>query len=120
MIWKLAGAVMAPKKAFAQKPADAIVMHHSDRGLQYCSTEYGSLLTKNNALISMTQNGAGHFTIQLLFSAWRYEFGYDNNNELLIINLAAVPGWTNFKYQFFAKPWASDCEKTSFIIKRVL
>jgi transposase InsO family protein len=54
---KVSSAVMALKKAFAQKPPDAIVMHHSDRGLQYCSTDYVTLLTKNNALISMTQNG---------------------------------------------------------------
>lgn len=54
---KVSSAVMALKKAFAQKPPEAIVMHHSDRGLQYCSTEYVSLLTKNNAMISMTQNG---------------------------------------------------------------
>jgi putative transposase len=54
---KVSSAVMALKKAFAQKPTDAIVMHHSDRGLQYCSTDYVSLLVKNNALISMTQNG---------------------------------------------------------------
>ena len=54
---KVSSAVIALKKALAQKPADAIVMHHSDRGLQYCSTEYVSLLIKNNALISMTQNG---------------------------------------------------------------
>ena len=54
---KVSSAAVALKKALVQKPADAIVMHHSDRGLQYCSTEYVSLLTKNNALISMTQNG---------------------------------------------------------------
>jgi transposase InsO family protein len=54
---KVSSAVMALKKALAQKPPDAIVMHHSDRGLQYCSAEYVSLLMKNNALISMTQNG---------------------------------------------------------------
>jgi transposase InsO family protein len=54
---KVSSATMALKKALAQKPLDAIVMHHSDRGLQYCSTEYVSLLIKNNALISMTQNG---------------------------------------------------------------
>ena len=29
---------------------------------------------------------------QLLLSARRYKFGDNNNNELLIINLAAVPG----------------------------
>ena len=47
---------MALKKALAQKPADAIVVHHSDRGIQYCSTEYTQLLEKNNCMISMTQN----------------------------------------------------------------
>ena len=32
-------------------------MHHSDRGIQYCSTEYVALLQQHNALISMTQSG---------------------------------------------------------------
>jgi len=31
------------------------LIHHSDRGLQYCSKEYTELLKKNNLLISMTQ-----------------------------------------------------------------
>jgi transposase InsO family protein len=31
------------------------LIHHSDRGLQYCSKEYTDLLKKNNILISMTQ-----------------------------------------------------------------
>ena len=31
------------------------LIHHSDRGLQYCSKEYTELLKKNNILISMTQ-----------------------------------------------------------------
>lgn len=34
-----------------------ILMHHSDRGLQYCSTEYVRVLNKNNIQISMTENG---------------------------------------------------------------
>lgn len=33
------------------------LMHHSDRGLQYCSMPYTGLLKKHNVLISMTQNG---------------------------------------------------------------
>ena len=32
-------------------------MHHSDRGIQYCSTEYVTLLQQHNAMISMTQSG---------------------------------------------------------------
>lgn len=33
------------------------IIHHSDRGVQYCSEEYVNLLEKNHILISMTENG---------------------------------------------------------------
>lgn len=33
------------------------LIHHSDRGLQYCSSEYVELLKENNIQISMTENG---------------------------------------------------------------
>jgi len=33
------------------------LIHHSDRGVQYCSHEYVKLLQKNNIKISMTENG---------------------------------------------------------------
>lgn len=33
------------------------LIHHSDRGLQYCSSEYVERLKTNNIAISMTQNG---------------------------------------------------------------
>jgi transposase InsO family protein len=32
------------------------LIHHSDRGLQYCANEYQKLLNKNNIICSMTQN----------------------------------------------------------------
>ncbi|MFT7154479.1 MAG: putative transposase [Alteromonas macleodii] len=32
-------------------------MHHSDRGLQYCSKLYTDYLNKNRITISMTENG---------------------------------------------------------------
>ena len=54
---KVSSAVVALKKALAQKPVETIVMHHSDRGIQYCSNEYVNLLQQQHALISMTQNG---------------------------------------------------------------
>lgn len=54
---KVSSGLLALKKALAQKPEDAIVIHHSDRGLQYCSTEYTNLLQQNNCMVSMTQNG---------------------------------------------------------------
>jgi transposase InsO family protein len=33
------------------------LIHHSDRGLQYCCSEYVELLKANNIQISMTENG---------------------------------------------------------------
>ena len=54
---RVASAVLALKKALAQKPPDAIVIHHSDRGIQYCSTEYVNLLQANNVMISMSESG---------------------------------------------------------------
>lgn len=33
------------------------LIHHSDRGVQYCSTDYVELLQRNNIAISMTQSG---------------------------------------------------------------
>jgi transposase InsO family protein len=54
---RVASAIVALQKAFDQKPSDAIVIHHSDRGIQYCSNEYVALLKQHNTHISMTQNG---------------------------------------------------------------
>jgi transposase InsO family protein len=34
------------------------LIHHSDRGVQYCSLEYIKLLNYNNITISMTENGS--------------------------------------------------------------
>lgn len=33
------------------------LIHHSDRGIQYCSKDYVKLLQDNNIMISMTENG---------------------------------------------------------------
>ena len=54
---KVSSAVVALRQALAQKPPETIVIHHSDRGIQYCSNEYVSLLNEHNAMISMTQSG---------------------------------------------------------------
>lgn len=54
---KVSSAVVALKKALDQKPIETIVLHHSDRGIQYCSNEYVALLQQHHALISMTQSG---------------------------------------------------------------
>lgn len=45
-------AALANKTNINSKP-----IHHSDRGVQYCSKEYVELSTVHNCLISMTENG---------------------------------------------------------------
>lgn len=49
--------VMALKMAIKQRThRDLPLIHHSDRGLQYCADQYQSVLNRNNILCSMTQN----------------------------------------------------------------
>lgn len=44
--------------ALSQLPSEfGNVIHHSDRGVQYCSNTYVKLLNKNHFQISMTENG---------------------------------------------------------------
>ena len=49
---------MAYQMAISERvhPSEKLV-HHSDRGLQYCSSEYVRLSKENNISISMTENG---------------------------------------------------------------
>jgi len=54
---KVSFALIALKHTLAQKPPETIVIHHSDRGIQYCSNEYVNLLQQHHAIISMTNNG---------------------------------------------------------------
>lgn len=49
------GAIEALKMALKQCSVTDGLIHHSDRGIQYCSKEYVKLLHENNALISMTE-----------------------------------------------------------------
>jgi putative transposase len=48
--------VKALKMALHKRMYDSKLIHHSDRGLQYCSKEYTELLKENHIDISMTEN----------------------------------------------------------------
>lgn len=50
--------ISALKSALQQRQYDHPLIHHSDRGLQYCSTLYTTLLQKAGISISMTQDGS--------------------------------------------------------------
>lgn len=48
----------ALKRALKQRQYKSRLIHHSDRGLQYCSVAYVNLLKQNRITISMTQDGS--------------------------------------------------------------
>lgn len=51
------GCLKALNKALDQLPEGSELIHHSDRGSQYCSFDYVHTLRSNNIAISMTQSG---------------------------------------------------------------
>jgi transposase InsO family protein len=52
---ELVGCLRALKKALASARPAAGLVHHSDRGIQYCSKQYVEALSKRNIRISMTE-----------------------------------------------------------------
>jgi len=52
---ELKGCLRAFKMAFKQARPKAGLVHHSDRGIQYCSNQYVNELKKQNVCISMTE-----------------------------------------------------------------
>lgn len=51
------GPLKALTMALKNRKYNHKLIHHSDRGLQYCSSEYINKLKENNIAISMTENG---------------------------------------------------------------
>jgi len=66
------------------------LIHHSDRGLQYCSKLYIDCLVKNNITISMTENGSPYdnAVAERVNGILKDEFGLseqlDNHREALV------------------------------------
>jgi putative transposase len=52
-----ANCIKALQMALASRKGELPLIHHSDRGTQYCSRGYTQLLKKKGILISMTQSG---------------------------------------------------------------
>lgn len=51
------GCIDALEMAFKNRIYNESLIHHSDRGSQYCSKNYVGMLLKNNVSVSMTENG---------------------------------------------------------------
>lgn len=82
---KTESAVEALKMAFkANKGRIKGLIHHSDRGVQYCSEAYVRLLKKHHIEISMTKAGSPHENAiaervnGILKEEWVYDMNFDN------------------------------------------
>jgi transposase InsO family protein len=56
--YSVKGTIEALKKALRDNKVEDGLIHHSDRGVQYCSKEYTSILKRKKAIISMTEKGS--------------------------------------------------------------
>ena len=68
------------------------LIHHSDRGLQYCANEYQKLLNKSKIKCSMTQNSDPYenAVAERINGILKQEFGIDKFNQELPIMKALV------------------------------
>jgi len=75
-----ASTIKALKMALSKRKYNGSLIHHSDRGLQYCSAGYVRLLLKNNIEISMTQDGNPYdnAVAERVNGILKDEFGLDN------------------------------------------
>lgn len=85
---KAEGPIAALKMAIATLPQDYKgLMHHSDRGIQYCSNAYVDLLKSKNIKISMTENGDPYENILIerlnrtIKEEFIYQFFYGNFHQ---------------------------------------
>lgn len=75
-----AATLKALRQALKQRRHDEPLIHHSDRGIQYCSSAYISVLVKNNIGVSMTQDGNPYDNAiaERVNGILKDEFGLDN------------------------------------------
>lgn len=88
-----AGPLKALESALKSRKYNHKLIHHSDRGLQYCSSEYVQKLRENEIEISMTENGDPYENAiaERINGILKYEFlfidGFKNHLEAIdVIN----------------------------------
>lgn len=64
-----------------RKRPHPFTIHHSDRGLQYCSKEYAAMTSKHNIRLSMSENGDPYENAlaERMNRTIKEEFGMDRN-----------------------------------------
>jgi putative transposase len=87
------GCIIALQMALANRISNhQSLIHHSDRGCQYCSKEYVDLLCSNNIAISMTNNGDPYENaiaervngiLKTEFNLYSSQFNYEQTSKLV-------------------------------------
>ncbi len=96
-----AGPIKALEYALKNRKYTHDLIHHSDRGLQYCSADYINTLKENNVLISMTENGDPYENAiaERINGILKYEFliidGFKNHLEALKVIKESVGIYNN-------------------------
>jgi putative transposase len=86
------GCIAALQMALNNKVYNEPLIHHSDRGSQYCSQQYIKLLLENNIAISMTENGDPYENalaermngiIKTEFNLYNTQLGFEQTGKLI-------------------------------------
>jgi transposase InsO family protein len=99
---KKEGPLMALQMALVSKP-EATLIHHSDRGLQYCCSEYTTLLQNRAISISMTEKGDPYENAiaERVNGILKEEFGlyndFDNYGQALLAVQNAVETYNQLR-----------------------
>lgn len=97
---RASSAVKALKIALQQLGKGIITIHHSDRGIQYCSYEYTDILKSQNIKISMTEDSdpRDNAIAERVNRTIKEEFTEDKTLSLKNINQAKnnIPKFINF------------------------
>jgi len=92
------GCIEALKMALNSRIYNEQVIHHSDRGSQYCSHQYVNLLLENNIAISMTENGDPYENalaermngiIKTEFNLYNSQLGFEQTGNLITKSINA-------------------------------
>ena len=92
------GCIEALKMALNNRVYNDQIIHHSDRGSQYCSHQYVNLLLQNKIAISMTENGDPYENalaermngiIKTEFNLYNTQLGFEQTGNLITKSINA-------------------------------
>ena len=98
-----AGPLKALELALKNRKYKHELIHHSDRGLQYCSSEYIKKLRENNIQISMTENGDPYENAiaERINGILKYEFliidGFKDHIQAMKVIAESCVSWKSVK-----------------------